>query len=124
MRLGTTQVITVEGIPEASFEVRTSFGARRSYLENMSRVLELEGTKGQLGAVDATLTFLGDVLVNWSGIEDGEGTPLSYRPELLQELPEWLLTALVAQIVTGDVDRGNVVSGSPSPPEISSEAVE
>jgi hypothetical protein len=124
MRIGTTKVLQIDGIPEATFEVRTSFGARRKYLESMSSVLEIEGSKGQLGAVDATLTFLGDVLVNWSGIEDDAGNPLPYRAELLQELPEWLLTALVAQIVTGDADRGNDVSGSPSPPAISSEAVE
>ena len=124
MRLGATQIIRLEKAPETTFEVRTSFGARRKYLANMAQVLELDGTKGQLGAVDATLEFLADVLVNWRGIEDAEGTPLSYRPELLAELPEWMLTELVSQIVAGDVDQGNVVSGSPSPPETFSEGKE
>jgi hypothetical protein len=121
MRLGATRKITLEAAPEASFEVRTSFGARRRYLEAIAAAIALEGATGQLGAIDATIDFLADVIVSWEGVEAADGTPLPFQREALYEFPEWLLTELISQIINGDADRGNVVSGSASLPATSSE---
>ena len=131
MRIGATYPVEIEDL---TFHLLRERGPKRRYQKAVLDVdLDVEkqsvGVQARTGLSlqDLSDALLCETIVSVDGLEDENGKPLAWvsTPDMLNKLPDGICDELVKIImpppVTPESEEGNANSGSPSPPDSTSE---